>query len=203
MCSLTKEPKKANEIVTQTDSRSKYCYNCFVAINYNSPEEPLTHEDFQNQIFCSKRCLKIQYLENSTFCKNENCEKGYFVKFMGVLSEGNWYCSKTCLTIDTESLKHKDSMKKSNYSMKLSRDESENSVGVPPGLYNSMINEATKLDREDKQCCEEEILLDNDDLFGDESYASLEVDMDFDGSDFEENIDLDFDCDLVKSILSK
>merc|ERR1711939_873087 len=70
--------KEAKEFNTQFDGRSKYCYNCFNSIDYNCGEETYS-EDFKNQVFCSKKCLKIQYLENSTFCKNDSCEKGHFV----------------------------------------------------------------------------------------------------------------------------
>jgi len=93
-----KEVREANEIETQMDFRTKFCYNCFKPVDKNL-DEPIVpcNEDFKDQVFCSKKCLKIQYLENSTFCKNEGCEKAHFLKHLGILDEGNWYCSTGCM----------------------------------------------------------------------------------------------------------
>jgi len=91
-CGTTKEAK---ECYTQFDGRRKFCFNCFSVIDYNVGE-PIYNDDFKNQVFCSKKCLKIQYLENSTFCKNESCEKGHFLKPSGILNNGDWYCSNSC-----------------------------------------------------------------------------------------------------------
>ena len=198
---LQKPNKTGHEIITQCDSRSQYCYNCFTAITPTSPLSPQTHDDFPDQIFCTKRCLKIQFLENSTFCTNPICPKPYFIKPTGVLSNANWFCSKDCLFTHTDS-PNQESMKKSNYSMRLSRDSCTSLASLSPGLYNSMINEAKRLDGEDKRCCQEELELDGEDLFGDESYATLEVDMSFGGGSDEE-VDFEMDLVLVKSMMSK
>lgn len=92
---IIKEGKDYN-MQTECDMRAKFCYNCFKCIDNNVNDGPITVPDFKDQVFCSKKCVKIQYLENSTFCKNEDCEKGHFIKYQGVLVEGLWYCSCEC-----------------------------------------------------------------------------------------------------------
>jgi hypothetical protein len=95
MVSKNTEPK---DFDCQTlDSRKKFCYNCFIVVDGNGIDGGIQNEGFTGQVFCSKKCLKIQYLENSIFCANEACEKGHFLKPTGVLDNGAWYCSEECI----------------------------------------------------------------------------------------------------------
>lgn len=89
------------------DSRKRFCYNCFIVVDGNGIEGGIQNEGFTGQVFCSKKCLKIQYLENSIFCANQACEKGHFLKPTGVLDNGAWYCSIECI--------EEESMRESRY----------------------------------------------------------------------------------------
>lgn len=116
MVSRNTEPK---DFDCQTlDSRKKFCYNCFKIVDGNCIDGEIQNDGFIGQVFCSKKCLKIQYLENSIFCTNQACEKGHFLKFSGVMNTGEWYCSEGCVA--------EEKMRESRYGQyKCSGDDQE------------------------------------------------------------------------------
>lgn len=168
--------KEVKEFETQCDSRRQFCYNCFSVIKDNV----ITNPEFKNQTFCSSRCLKFQLLEHSTICKNDDCEKRHFVKFLGILSEGDWFCSKQCLDLvnqaDPNSNSRKNLLRKSNYSATiLEREEDEDLIGETMRL--SLSNEHKRMAKDDEQYDTKQNKYDDESL-GDDSFDSLDVDLD-------------------------
>lgn len=124
--------------------------------------------------------MKFQLLEHSTICKNDDCEKRHFVKFLGILSEGDWFCSKQCLDLvnqaDPNSNSRKNLLRKSNYSATiLEREEDEDLIGETMRL--SLSNEHKRMAKDDEQYDTKQNKYDDESL-GDDSFDSLDVDLD-------------------------
>lgn len=70
---------------------TKYCFKCFRMAN--TPQES---EYAPGKYFCSERCLKFYFLEQTIVCSSISC-KAMGIKSSGAFGKGNWYCSENCL----------------------------------------------------------------------------------------------------------
>lgn len=177
-----KQESKDCNMQTDFDNRAKFCFNCFQVIDNNAGDGPMTAPDFVDQVFCSKKCIKIQYLENSTFCKNEACEQGHFIKYKGVLAEGLWYCSSKCHMESSTYIQAINTMTNSNEFMDIDQE-----------TYNRMVKDHDSLEPTNYHL--EEIEKDNNFQKDDVSIESEDV-------DYQDYNEIDLDLGEVKSFFS-